>query len=165
MALCNKCGAEELLLSGGLCRSCTRIFGDAQVRRRRQFDLVYGAYAVLGLFCVFMIAWMLGLIDFGVGLVLLIVGFPLLFVIPALVIAIALSLKHRQHWPFRFLGAMTVLAVGIVPLTNLVLTLLVFSLYGFAVLWFAGAWFRRLRHTFFLETDTADSPVIGRLFQ
>ena len=169
MALCIKCGAEELLLSDGLCPSCTRVFGDAQVRRRRQFDLAYGAYAVLGLFCVFMIAWLLGLIDFGLGLVLVIAGFPLLFVIPALVIAIALSLKHRQHRPFRFLGAMTGLALFlpfvIVPLENLVVTVLVFSLYGFAVLWFAGTWLRRLRHTFFLESDAADSPVVGRLFQ
>jgi hypothetical protein len=157
------------MLSDGLCPSCERIFGAAAVRRRQQIDLAYAGYAVLGVFFVCMAAWMLGLIDFGFGLVLLVIGFPLLFVIPALVIAIALSLKHWQHLPFRVLSAMTVLVVvlGVVSgsFENPLAAVIVYGLYGFAVFWFAWAWFRRLRQQFFVETEPSEPAMIGRLFQ
>ena len=143
MAFCKKCGTEEPTLSDGLCTSCNRVFGTASARRRKALDLAYGGYSLSGLLFLFQSAWMAGLVNYATGFVILVVGLPLLIVTLALVIAIALSLKHWRDWPLLVLGTMTVLLVVLNLRTELPVpvTIRVYAVYGLVVFTFSGLWF------------------------
>src|SRR5688500_10463141 len=111
MACCSKCGAEEPMLSDGLCAACEPVFGTPSARRfrsrLRQFDLGYSAYALAGLYGLLESAWMAGHSGQSTGLVLLFF-FGLLF------IALAAIVRHRLT-PRSFFGLSD---IGLAPVTN-----------------------------------------------
>lgn len=167
MAFCKKCGSEEPTLSERLCASCERVFGTAAERhfkaKRLQFDLAYGGYSLFGLLFLLASAWMAGFVPYPTGFALLIyLEFPfLIFVLPLVVVALALSLKHWRHWPLPLLGALTVLLTILQLGTEFPspVAVRVDAVYGLVVLMFSGLWFGANRWRQF--PAAADSTTHG----
>lgn len=168
MALCSKCGAEEPMLSDGLCSACERLFGTPSARRfrrrRLQFDLAYGAYALSGLYFLLESMWMAGHGGESTGLVLLIViGLPFIGLAAAAVwfIVFAFTLVHWTQFPLSIQGLITVLFVVLGASTNLAdrpaVAIPVCAAYGLLMLMFSIWWFRTLRAEHF--PAPADSTI------